>query len=66
MSVNEEELISIIDHGLIALLRRGFGVRPPVEKQDRDLLIRLKDSNSIDHQRMRQAMHFLSPILPEE
>ena len=65
-SVSEEELTSIIDHGLVALIRRGFGVRPPVETQDRDLLIRLKDSNSIDHRRMRQAIHFLAPMLPEE
>lgn len=66
VSVNEEELISIIDHGLIALIKRGFGIRPPVEKQDEEILIQFKDSSSINHRRMRQAIHFLAPMLSEE
>ena len=65
VSVSEEELISIIDHGLIALIKRGF-IRPPVEKQDEEILIQFQDSNSINHRRMRQAIHFLAPMLPEE
>ena len=66
VSVSEEELISIIDHGLIALIRRGFGIRPPVEKRDEEILIQFKDFNSISHRRMRQVIHFLAPFSPDE
>ena len=66
VSVSEEQLKSIIDYGLVTLIKRGFGVRPPLERQDSELMFRLKDSSSIDHQRMRQVIPFLTPILPEE
>ena len=65
VSVSEEKLKSIIDYGLITLIKRGFGVKSPLEREDKELLIRLKDSSSIDHQRMRQVIPFLVPILPE-
>ena len=56
VSANDELLASIIDDGLVTLIGRGFGVKPPLERQDRELMSRFKDSSSLDYQRMRQVI----------
>jgi len=66
VSVDDEQLGEIIDRGLLALIKRGCGVLPPLERQDKELLARLKNSSSIDHQRMCQILPFLAPVLSEE
>ena len=60
VSIGDKELKLIIDHGLVALVKRGFHVHPPPEIQDSELLSRLKDPNSIDYQRMLQTLPFLA------
>ena len=62
VSVNEEKLKSIIDYGLITLIKRGCGVRPPLEREERKVVSRINDSGSLDHQRMRQVIPFLAPV----
>ena len=66
LSVDDERLGEVIDHGLLALINRGFGVRPPLERGDKELLAQLKNPSSIDHQRMLQIVPFLAPVLSEE
>ena len=66
VSMDDEQLGEIIDRGLLALIKRGCGVLPPLERQDKELLARLKNSSSIDHQRMCQILPFLAPVLSEE
>ena len=67
VSIDDEELKLIIDRGLVALVKRGFGVGlPPLEIQDSELLSRLKDSNSIDYQRMLQTLPFLATVSSEQ
>ena len=56
VSASEEQLKSIIDYGLVTLIKRGFGVRPPLERQDREPVSRLKDFSSLNHQRLRQVI----------
>ena len=56
VSASDELLTSVIDEGLVTLIQRGYGVRPPLERQDHELMSRLKDSSSRDHQRMRQVI----------
>jgi len=56
--VDDKELKSIIDRGLVALVKRGFNP-PPFEIQDDELMSRLKDSNSIDHEKVLQTLPFL-------
>ena len=59
VSASDELLTSVIDKGLVTLIQRGYGVRPPLEGQDHELMSRLKDSSSCDHQRMRQVAYIL-------
>ena len=66
VSIDDEELKLIIDHGLVALVKRGFNVGPPLEIQDSELLSRLKDSNSIDYQKMLQTLPFLATVSSEK
>ena len=66
VSVNDEQLKSIIDHGLVTLIKLGCGVTPHLERPDSELMSQLKDSSSIDHQRMRQVIPFLAPFAPKE
>ena len=56
VSTSNELLTSVIDEGLVALIQRGCGVRPPLESQEHELMSRLKDSSSRDHKRMRQVI----------
>ena len=56
VSASDELLTSVIDEGLVTLIKRGCGVRPPLERQDHELMSRLKDSSSRDYQRMRQVI----------
>ena len=66
VSIDDKKLGEIIDHGLLALIKRGCGVRPPLERLDKELLARIKNSSSIDHQRMCQILPFLAPVSSEE
>ena len=66
VSIDDEELKLIIDHGLVALVKRGFNVGPPLEIQDSELLSRLKDSNSVDYQRILQTLPFLAMVSSEK
>ena len=51
--VDDKELKSMIDQGLVTLIKRGFGVRPPEEREEREVQSRINDSGSLDNQRMR-------------
>ena len=56
VSASDELLTSVIDEGLVTLIQRGCGVRPPLESQEHELISQLKDSSSRDHKRMRQVI----------
>ncbi|HIA64501.1 TPA: hypothetical protein EYN98_00195 [Candidatus Poribacteria bacterium] len=56
VSASDELLTSVIDNGLVTLIKQGFGVRPPLERQDREPVSRLKDFSSLNHQRLRQVI----------
>ena len=60
--VDDKELKSMIDQGLVTLIKRGFGVRPPEEREEREVQSRINDSGSLDNQRMRQVIPFLAPV----
>ena len=58
---DDEELKSMIDQGLVTLIKRGFGVRPPLEREEREVQSRINDSGNLDNQRTRQVIPFLAP-----
>ena len=56
VSTSNELLTSVIDERLVTLIKRGFGVKSPLERQDRAPVSRLKDFSSLNHQRQRQVI----------
>jgi len=60
--VDDEELKSMIGQGLVTLIKWGFGVIPPLEREEREVQSRINDSGSLDNQRMRQVIPFLAPV----
>ena len=62
VSVDDGQLGSILDHGLLSLLNRGFVGPAPPEQQDLEIMKRLKETDSTEQQKIRQVLPHLAPV----
>ena len=57
--IDNEQLGTILDHGLLSLLKRGFAGGTPPEHQDLEVMKQLQETGSVEQRKIRQVVSLI-------